>query len=164
MKSTINLVSPLIFVLALATSFPAALNAASSEEPQSVSSPDSLPFQIWKDPSKFEDLKDVLFDFDTHESASDPAILEANIQWLKDHPNVRLTLAGFTDIRGDIVYNLALSQRRAQTVKQELIRRGIAENRIVYATGWGELYPNCLEATEECWKLQRRVEFVQAGR
>jgi outer membrane protein OmpA-like peptidoglycan-associated protein len=90
--------------------------------------------------------------------------LEANIQWLKDHPNVRLTLAGFTDIRGDIVYNLALSQRRAQTVKQELIRRGIAENRIVYATGWGELYPNCLDATEECWKLQRRVEFVQAGR
>jgi len=46
-----------------------------------------------------------------------------------------------------MAYNLALSQRRAETVKQELIRQGIAENRIVFASGWGELYPNCLELT-----------------
>jgi outer membrane protein OmpA-like peptidoglycan-associated protein len=40
---------------------------------------------------------------------------------------------------------------------------GVAENRIVFATGWGELYPNCLESTEECWKQNRRVEFVHAS-
>ena len=152
-----------LIILALATSFPAGLNAASNEQSQSASSPDSLQLQVWKDPSKLADLKDVLFDFDTHESASDQAILEANVRWLKDHPDVRFRIAGYTDIRGDIVYNLALSQRRAETVKQELIRMGIAESRIVYATGWGELYPNCLDATDECWKLQRRVEFVRAG-
>jgi hypothetical protein len=65
--------------------------------------------------------------------------------------------------RGDMAYNLALSQRRAETVKQELIRLRIARNRIVFATGWGELHPNCLELTEECWKQNRRVDFLRAN-
>ena len=56
------------------------------------------------------DLKDIVFDFDTHESAAEQAILEANAQWLKEHPDVKFNLAGYTDPRGDIVYNLALSQ------------------------------------------------------
>ena len=113
--------------------------------------------------AKLEDLKDVLFDFDTHESASERAVLEEDARWLKEHPTVRFRLAGHTDVRGEIVYNLALSQRRAETVKQELIRMGIAEDRIEYATGWGELYPNCLESTENCWSQQRRVEFVRVA-
>jgi peptidoglycan-associated lipoprotein len=62
-----------------------------------------------------------------------------------------------------MAYNLALSQRRAETVKQELIRLGIAQHRIVFATGWGELHPNCLELTEECWKQNRRVDFLRAN-
>lgn len=37
---------------------------------------------------------------------------------------------------------------------------GVAENRIALATGWGELYPNCLRSTEECCKRNRRVDFV----
>ena len=109
-----------------------------------------------------EDLKNIEFDFDSHDLPSEQLSLDANAQWLKSHPDVRIRISGYTDSRGDIVYNLALSHRRAESVKQELVRMGIAENRIEYATGWGKLYPNCLESTEECWKLNRRVEFLRA--
>lgn len=130
---------------------------------QAETGPVQTNLQLWKDPNVIEGLKDILFDFDTHESVAEHAILTANVQWLKDHPNVRFKLAGYTDPRGDIVYNLVLSRRRAETVKQELIQLGVAENRIVFATGWGELYPNCLESTEDCWQQTRRVEFVGAS-
>ena len=152
-----------IVFLAVATSLPAPLNAAPQDQGQSLTSPNPSTLQLLKDPDRIEELKELLFDFDTDDSASEQAVLEADAQWLKDHPNVRVKLAGHADPRGDIAYNLALSQRRAETIKQELIRMGIAENRIVFATGWGELYPNCLESTGECWKQNRRVDFVPAS-
>jgi peptidoglycan-associated lipoprotein len=150
-----------IVILAVATSLPAPLNAAPQDQGQSLTSPNPSTLQLLKEPDRIEELKELLFDFDTDDSASEQAVLEADAQWLKDHPNVRVKLAGHADPRWDIAYNLALSQRRAETIKQELIRMGIAENRIVFATGWGKLYPNCLESTEECWKQNRRVDFVR---
>jgi peptidoglycan-associated lipoprotein len=162
MKLFSAMVVPIIIVV-LATSSASPLNASPREQGQSAATPDQANMLIWKDPDVIQDLKDVLFDFDTHESASEHTILVANAQWLKDHPNVRFKIAAFTDPRGDIFYNLVLSQKRADTVKRELIQMGVAENQIVYATGWGELYPNCLEPTEECWGKSRRAEFVRAS-
>jgi peptidoglycan-associated lipoprotein len=150
-----------IAIIAVANSLPAPLNAAPQDQGQSLTSPNPSALQLLKEPDRIEELKELLFDFDTDDSASEQAVLEADAQWLKDHPNVRVKLAGHADPRGDTAYNLALSQRRAETIKQELIRMGIAENRIVFATGWGKLYPNCLESTEECWKQNRRVDFVR---
>jgi outer membrane protein OmpA-like peptidoglycan-associated protein len=163
MKLTFVMVVLPIIILAVATSWTAPLQAEPLDQGNSATVTTHPELRLWKDPDAIEDLKNIVFDFDTHESASEQAIVEANAQWLKDHPNVRFKLAGYTDPRGDIVYNLALSQRRAETVKQELIRMGVAENRIVFAIGWGELYPNCLESTEQCWEQTRRVEFVRAS-
>ncbi len=151
-----------IIILAVATSLLTSLNAAPQDQGQSLTSSNISAPQLWKEPDRIEELKELLFDFDTYDSTTEQAVLEADAQWLKDHPNVRVKLAGHADPRGDIAYNLALSQRRAQTIKQELILMGVAENRIVFATGWGELYPTCLESTEECWKQNRRVDFVRA--
>jgi outer membrane protein OmpA-like peptidoglycan-associated protein len=152
-----------IVILALATSLPAPLNAAPQDQGQSLTSPNPSGPQLWREPDRVEELKELLFDFDTYDSTSEQAVLAADAQWLKDHPKVRVKLAGHADPRGDIAYNLALSHRRAETIKQELIRMGVAENQIVFATGWGKLYPNCLESTEECWKQNRRVDFVRAS-
>lgn len=162
MKITFVVPVSLILIL-VATSVAEAPPKAASGKKQASTAAAQPNLRLWKDSAAIEDLKSVLFDFDTHESASEHAILEANAQWLKDHPNIKFKLAGYTDPIGDLVYNLALSQRRADTVKQELVRMGIDENRIVFAIGWGELYPNCLESTEECWKENRRVEFVRAS-
>lgn len=159
MKATFVVPVLLFTILVVATSAAGPLKAA-PEKRQAETRPAQTNLRLWKDPNVITDLKNILFEFDVHESTSEQAILEANAQWLKDHPNVRFKLAGYTDPRGDLVYNLALSQRRAESVKQELIRMGVAENRVVFAVGWGELYPNCLESTEECWEQTRRVEFV----
>ena len=156
--------SLVIVVLALASSLATLLNAAPQDQDQlAATSGGNQPRpQTWKDSSMINDLKNIEFDLDSHDLASEQLTLDANAQWLKSHPDVRIRLSGFTDPRGDIVYNLALSHRRAESVKRELVRMGIAENRIEYATGWGKLYPNCVESTEECWKLNRRVEFLRA--
>lgn len=80
-----------------------------------------------------------------------------------DHPSVDLDIDGYASTRGeDIVYNLRLSQRRADWVKQALISRGIPENRIRLAVGWGQLYPVCLERDDECWTKNRLVRFSYA--
>lgn len=152
-----------LVIVVLAVAVVGWVSVASPEHAQSATVSGPVQAQGLTDSAKLEGLQDVLFDFDTHESASELAVLEEDARWLKEHPTVRFRLAGHTDVRGEIVYNLVLSQRRAETVKQELIRMGIAENRIEYATGWGELYPNCLESTEKCWSQQRRVEFVRVA-
>ena len=157
MKLTVMVPVLVNAILFVATSVARPLDATPAN------SVDQSSLRVWKDADAIQDLKDILFDFDTHESASEQALLEANARWLKDHPDIKFKLAGYTDPRGDLVYNLALSQRRAETIKQELIRMGVSENRIVSAVGWGEMYPNCSESTEECWKENRRVEFVRAS-
>ena len=104
----------------------------------------------------------ILFPYNDHDEPSNPSALDSNAQWLKDHPNVRFYVDGYASSRGDTIYNLALAHRRAAWVKQALISRGVADNRIKVATGWGELYPVCPEATDECWTKNRLVRFVYA--
>ena len=164
MKLSLALVVLMVSLLVLASSLATSLNAApqDQDQPAATAGANQPTLQTWKDPSIIEDLTNIEFDFDSHDLTSEQLSLDANAQWLKSHPSVRIRLSGYTDPRGDIVYNLALSHRRAESVKEQLVRMGIAENRIEFATGWGKLYPNCLESTEECWKLNRRVEFLRA--
>lgn len=162
MKLTSVMSLPAIVIVAVATLLPTPLNAAPQNQGQSLTSPNISAPQLWREPDRIEELKELLLDFDTYDSTTEQAVLEADAQWLKDHPDVRVKLTAHADPRGDSPHNLALSRRRAETIKQELIRMGVAENRIVFATGCGELYPNCLESTEECWKQNRRVDFVRA--
>src|SRR5579864_4528807 len=91
-------------------------------------------------------MKEVPFGWNEHETTTDTGALQANAHWLKDHPSVRFYIEGYASTRGeDIIYNLVLSARRAETVRQALVGMGIAENRIVLTTGWGQLYPLCAE-------------------
>ena len=113
----------------------------------------------------YQNMKVVMFPWDDHSEPSNPDVLDDNARWLKEHPNVNFYIDGYASTRGeDIIYNLALSQRRAEWVKQALISRGIAENRIQLAVGWGQLYPVCLERTDECWTKNRLVRFSYVPR
>jgi outer membrane protein OmpA-like peptidoglycan-associated protein len=108
----------------------------------------------------YQHIKDVMFPRDGDDNPINPDALDNNIQWLKDHPSVRLFVEGYASSRGELIYNLALSQRRADWVKQALVSRGIPENRIALAVGWGQLYPVCPELTDECWNRNKLVRFV----
>jgi len=74
--------------------------------------------------------------------------------------NAVLLVAGHTDSVGSARYNLSLSQRRAQAVKDYLIARGVAANRLV-AKGYGEDYPIAENATKSGRDVNRRSEFVR---
>lgn len=110
----------------------------------------------------YQNMQVILFPYNDHDEPSNPSALDSNAQWLKDHPNVRFYVDGYASSRGDWLYNLHLSQRRADWVKQQLVSHGIAESRIKVSAGWGELYPVCPEANDECWTKNRLVRLVYA--
>ena len=107
----------------------------------------------------YKNMQDILFPWNDHDTASNPNALDSNAQWLKDHPNVSFYVQGYSSSRGELLYNLSLSRRRAEWVKRELVNRGVPENRIVMAVGWGQLYPVCLELNDACWSKNRLVRF-----
>jgi len=107
-----------------------------------------------------QSLKDVHFAFDRYDlTQDDQQSLEAAANWLKAHPNVYITIAGDADERGSIVYNVYLSDKRAKATRDALVSMGVPEDRIVFATGWGKLYPMCNQADESCWSQNRRAHF-----
>jgi outer membrane protein OmpA-like peptidoglycan-associated protein len=75
------------------------------------------------------------------------------------HPDLgRVEVAGHTDSKGSDSYNLELSARRAEAVRDYLVKAGVGENRLL-AAGYGELRPIDTNRTEEGRELNRRVEF-----
>ena len=104
-------------------------------------------------------MQDIRFSFDTTE-ITNPDALQRNAEWLRDHPNVHFVIAAFTDPVGDIPYNLLLSGQRAEVVKKALVENGIEPNRIEFATGWGKLYQNCEQDSDECHAANRRAKII----
>jgi outer membrane protein OmpA-like peptidoglycan-associated protein len=107
-----------------------------------------------------QNVKEVYFPFNIYNKVIDAATLDANAAWLKQNPDAKMWIQGYADPRGDIVYNLVLSYKRAQWVKAQLVKRGVDESRIDYATGWGKLYQNCAQADDSCMQQNRRVDVV----
>jgi len=94
------------------------------------------------------DLKGVNFDFDRSNLRPDAvSILSEAVQILQRYPDLRVEVAGHTDLCGSDAYNQALSQRRSQAVYDYLTRNGVAASRLVGPTGYGESRP--LEPTAQ---------------
>lgn len=79
--------------------------------------------------------------------------------FLRDNPTVSIRITGHTDNVGSDKANLTLSEGRAKAVRSEIIKRGIAAERIE-AEGKGETEPIADNATEEGRAQNRRVEFT----
>jgi peptidoglycan-associated lipoprotein len=108
-----------------------------------------------------ENIQDVYFDFDRAALSPDAqASLARAAGWLKAHPNVMITISGIADERGSIGYNLVLSQQRAEAARDALVQAGVPEGQIVFATGWGKLYPVCTDSDESCWSQNRRSHLA----
>jgi peptidoglycan-associated lipoprotein len=107
-----------------------------------------------------QNVKEVYFPFNIYSRVIDPNVLQGDAAYLKQHPDAHLWIQGYADIRGDIFYNLVLSYRRAQFVKEELVKNGVNEAQIGFATGWGKLYPVCQSTADSCYQQQRRADIV----
>jgi outer membrane protein OmpA-like peptidoglycan-associated protein len=148
----------------------ALLVAALNVHAASASSDDAFWVNFWGQPritfygpdedAFYQNLKEVTFARNEHNRCLNPNVLDDDARWLKEHPNVRFYIDGYASKRGEQNYNLVLSQQRADWVKQSLIGRGVPEDRIKLSVGWGELYPTCLEDSDECRARNKVVRFT----
>ena len=108
-------------------------------------------------------LGDVLFD--TGRATLKPGAdltLDRLAAVMKDHPQSKVSIEGFTDSRGSDEYNDALSQRRADAVAAALVRRGVSPDN-VRAEGRGKAFPVATNDTPAGRQQNRRVEIVFAN-
>jgi peptidoglycan-associated lipoprotein len=107
-----------------------------------------------------QNVKDVFFDFDKYDIRPDQvATVQADAEFLKAHSNVSFTIEGHCDERGSTEYNLALGDKRANSVKGALVAAGVNADRIK-TISYGKEKPFCTESNEQCWQLNRRGHFV----
>lgn len=81
---------------------------------------------------------------------------------LKQNPNEKVVIQGHTDNTGNPSYNRQLSQQRAEAVRDALVSRGIAPDRLV-ARGYGESFPVANNTTEAGRQQNRRVDILVTG-
>lgn len=102
----------------------------------------------------------VFFDFD--KAVLKPAAqrtLTRQAEWMKQHPNVTVTIEGHCDERGTREYNLALGERRATAAKNFLVALGISPSRIS-TISYGKERPAALGHNEAAWSQNRRSVSV----
>jgi len=87
------------------------------------------------------------------------SILEAHGAFIAENGNVEVRLEGHADERGSREYNIALGDRRAQTVRRVLLLQGASTDQID-TVSYGEEQPAVLGQTEESWAANRRVELI----
>lgn len=88
--------------------------------------------------------------------------LDAQAEWLREHPDVRASLQGHADALGTREHQLALGERRASAMKFHLAARGIGPDRLTI-TSFGKQRPAALGLDEASQKSNRRGETVLIG-
>jgi len=108
-------------------------------------------------------LRNIYFDYDKAtlrpESIEE---LERVVRFLQENPTLRVEISGHTDSDGSEMYNLRLSQARAQAVVDYLVSRGISPSRLI-AKGYGESRPVAPNDTPENKQKNRRTELKILG-
>lgn len=105
-------------------------------------------------------LQDVLFDTaKAHVKPGAGRSLDRLARFLKENPGYRVMVEGHTDSRGDDEFNQDLSERRADSVRQEMVRRGVGQDAMDSA-GFGESKPIASNDSPGGRQMNRRVEFI----
>jgi peptidoglycan-associated lipoprotein len=86
-------------------------------------------------------------------------VLNGQANWLLQNTQYSVTVEGHADEQGTREYNLALGARRASSVRNYMVSRGIADNRVKTLT-YGKERPIEICSTEDCWSKNRRAVSV----
>jgi peptidoglycan-associated lipoprotein len=98
----------------------------------------------------------VHFELDRYDlSPEAEATLQRQAALLQNHPQIVVSIEGHADERGTREYNLALGERRADTVRNYLMALGVMAERVTVIS-YGKERPECPEAAEGCWSQNRR--------
>ncbi len=102
----------------------------------------------------------IYFEFDSAKVTDDSLkLLEAHGDFIASQGNVNVTLSGHADERGSREYNIALGDRRAQSVRRILLFQGASSDQIE-SVSYGEEQPAVLGHDESAWSKNRRVELI----
>jgi peptidoglycan-associated lipoprotein len=85
--------------------------------------------------------------------------LAAQAQWLAENPGYAALIEGHADEQGTRIYNIALGERRANSVREFLISRGVSASRIT-TISYGKERPIAVCDNESCWSQNRRAVTV----
>ena len=102
----------------------------------------------------------VFFNYDSSDLDSDAQeLLQDQVAWLKQYSDVSVIVEGHCDERGTREYNLALGEKRAQSVKNYLISLGISSDRIS-TISYGKERPAVVGSNDGAWAQNRRSVTV----
>jgi OmpA-OmpF porin, OOP family len=134
---------------------PAATQAAPPEAAQPAPPPPTPPIQL---PSKGSvTLTGVTFAYDSaHLTDSSSPVLDGVASGLKQHPLLKVQLQGYTDSTGSVAYNMRLSRRRADAVREYLIGDGVDPSQLT-TRGFGPEHPVASNRTADGRSQNRRV-------
>ena len=106
----------------------------------------------------------VFFEYDSSQ-IGDAAkqTLTKQAAWLKQYPNINLSVEGHCDERGTREYNIALGERRANAAKKVLVSLGIPANRIS-TISYGKERPAVVGSDESAWSQNRRAVSVATSK
>ena len=104
-------------------------------------------------------FRSIYFDFNKYNIKKEfIPVLDEGVAIIKSKSNLAVVLEGHTDSIGSEKYNMALSIRRANSVKAYFVKKGVDAGRIT-AVGFGKMNPRYDNKTAEGRKLNRRVEI-----
>lgn len=110
------------------------------------------------------DAKAVYFAYDDYTLNMDSqSTLNKLAEQLKTNKSAVVQIEGHCDERGSTEYNIALGQKRAQSVKDYLVRLGVEDSRLS-TISYGEEKPAAEGHDESAWSRNRRSEFVVSSR
>jgi peptidoglycan-associated lipoprotein len=105
----------------------------------------------------------IFFEYDS-EQLSDEAqeLLREKVEIMRANPSLEIRIEGHADERGSTEYNIALGQRRAESVRSFLATYGVSADRIA-TLSYGKERPMVDGEGEAAWARNRRAEFVLTG-
>ena len=136
-------------------------STSSSDVSSTTSSSDASSAGSVIEPGSQEDLivnvgDRVFFGYDSSELDSDAQeLLQDQVAWLKQYSDVSVIVEGHCDERGTREYNLALGEKRAQSVKNYLISLGISSDRVT-TISYGKERPAVVGSNDGAWAQNRR--------
>ncbi len=154
------------FLLAACTTPEEAATTADTTTTSATTSTTTAPTAIaGPTPGSQEDLvvnvgDRVFYDFDRSDLRPEArTTVEALAVWMNSYPAATIAVEGHADERGTREYNLALADRRANSVRDYLVALGIGNNRLS-TISYGKERPAVLGSNEESWAQNRRGVFV----
>ena len=121
------------------------------------------PASMLKDPGSPLSKRSIYYDFDAYNIKEEfQTLVEAHGKFLLEHKDFKIRIEGNCDERGSREYNLALGQRRADSVKKAMTLLGVPAKQI-QTVSFGSEKPKAVGHDEEAWAENRRSDIVYPG-